>query len=108
MGGVQNLNVRDAAAFHGDLHGDRTAIALRRAGIDAVGIGQKLRRRFRRLRPGLLRLLHRGGQLRRYLRQHRAGVGQRCHNQRHHRSRRHELHQWAQFFQVILLHDTPS
>ena len=71
MEGVQNLNIRDMAALHGDLHGDQTTIALRRAGVDAVRVGQKLRRRFRRLRPGLLRPLHRGGQLRRHLRQHR-------------------------------------
>ena len=109
VGSVQDLHLRDAAVFHGYLHLDGTAVAPRRANVNAIGIGQLGQGFFLRFNgSGFHRLLHHGCQFFRHGSQHWHGTGQgkkhgcRC------RHRREQLHQWEQCVASFFVHSNSS
>ena len=109
VGCVQDLHLRDAAVFHGDLYSDGTAVAPGRADVNAGGIGQLGQGFFLRFGgSGFHRLLHHSCQLFRHGGQHRNGAGQskkyscRC------RHRREQLHQRQQCMASFFVHSNSS
>ena len=105
VGSVQDLHLRDAAVFHGDLHPDGTAVAPGRADVNSIGIGQLGQGFFLRFGgSGFCWLLHHCRQSFRHSSQHRHGAGQgkkhgcRC------RHRREQLHQRQQRIALFFVH----
>jgi len=105
VGCVQDLHLRDAAVFHGDLYPDGAAVAPGRADINAVGIGQFGQYFFLRFGgSGFHRLLHHSRQSFRYGSQHRHGAGQGKKHSCCCRHRREQLHQRQQRIASFFVH----
>ena len=105
VGSIQELHLRYAAVFHGDLHPDSTAVAPGRANVNAVGIGQLGQGFFLRFGgSGFHRLLHYGCQPFRHGSQHRHGARQGKKHSCRCRHRREQLHQRQQRVASFLIH----
>ena len=105
VGCVQDLHLRDAAVFHGDLYPDGTAVAPGRADVNAIGIGQLGQGFFLRFGgSGFCWLFHHGCQLFRHGGQHRNGARQGKQYSCSCRNRREQLHQRQQRIAMFFVH----